>query len=164
MTRYCRNCSGPGRRVPQPPTSSPRPFPSAMSRRLRIALDAMGGDHGPAIVVPGADIAAARHPGAEFILFGDEAQIAPLLTRHARLAERSREVHTDMAVRMHPIPSQALRMCRRPSSMWLALEAVKRGEANLAVSAGNTGALMAMAKFCLKTMEGIERPSSAPIC
>ena len=134
-----------------------------MSRRLCIALDAMGGDHGPAIVVPGADIAVARHPEAEFILFGDEALIDPLLTRHPRLAERARLVHTDIAVRMDDKPSQALRKGRRHSSMWLALEAVKRGEADVAVSAGNTGALMAMAKFCLKTMEGIERPSIAAI-
>jgi glycerol-3-phosphate acyltransferase PlsX len=134
-----------------------------MSRRLRIALDAMGGDHGPAVVVPGADMSAARHPEAEFILFGNEVAIDPLLTRHTRLAEKARVVHTDVAVRMDDKPSQALRKGRRRSSMWLAIEAVKHGQADVAVSAGNTGALMAMAKFCLKTMHGIERPAIAAI-
>jgi glycerol-3-phosphate acyltransferase PlsX len=134
-----------------------------MSRRLRIALDAMGGDHGPAVVVPGADLSAGRHPEAEFLLFGDEAAINPILTRYPRLAERARVVHTDVAVRMDDKPSQALRKGRRRSSMWLAIEAVKHGEADVAVSAGNTGALMVMAKFCLKTMPGIDRPALAAI-
>ncbi len=133
-----------------------------MPQKVRIALDAMGGDHGPSVVVPGAQIALDRHPDSEFILFGDRAKVEPLLSRHPRLAG-SRLVHTDVAVRMEDKPSQALRNGRWKSSMWLAIDAVKKGEADIAVSAGNTGALMAMAKFHLKTMPGIDRPAIAAI-
>jgi glycerol-3-phosphate acyltransferase PlsX len=132
-----------------------------MPRKVRIALDAMGGDHGPAVVVPGAEMALARHPGSEFILFGDRAKIEPLLASNPRLAAASRLVHTDVVVRMEDKPSQALRNGRWKSSMWLAIDAVKKGEADVAISAGNTGALMAMAKFNLRTMPGIERPAIA---
>ena len=133
-----------------------------MPHKVRIALDAMGGDHGPSVVVPGAAIALQRHPDCEFILFGDRTQIEPLLSQQPGLAG-SRLVHTDVAVRMDDKPSQALRNGRWKSSMWLAIDAVKRGEADVAVSAGNTGALMAMAKFHLKTMPGIDRPAIAAI-
>src|SRR2546430_14978332 len=75
----------------------------------------------------------------------------------------SRVIHTDVAVSNHDKPSQALRRGRKTSSMWLAIDGVKKGEADVAVSAGNTGALMAMAKFELKTMAGIERPAIAAI-
>jgi glycerol-3-phosphate acyltransferase PlsX len=134
-----------------------------MPKKVRIALDAMGGDHGPAVVIPGAEIALARHPDSEFILFGDRAKIDPLLTAHPRLRDACRVVHTDVAVRMDDKPSQALRSGRWKSSMWLAIDAVKKGEADAAVSAGNTGALMAMAKFNLKTLPGIERPAIAAL-
>ncbi len=133
-----------------------------MSQKVRIALDAMGGDHGPSVVVPGAQIAFNRHPDTEFILFGDHAKVAPLLERQPGIAG-SRLVHTDVAVRMDDKPSQALRHGRWKSSMWLAIDAVKRGEADVAISAGNTGALMAMAKFHLRTMPGIDRPAIAAI-
>lgn len=134
-----------------------------MVQNVRIALDAMGGDHGPSVVVPGADLALQRHPDSEFILFGDRPAIEPLLAAHPRLAGACRVVHTDVAVRMDDKPSQALRNGRWRSSMWLAIDAVKKGEADVAVSAGNTGALMAMAKFNLKTLPGIERPAIAAI-
>ena len=75
----------------------------------------------------------------------------------------SRVIHTDVAVSMHDKPSQALRRGRKTSSMWLAIEAVKKGEADVAVSAGNTGALMAMARFCLRMLPGIDRPAIAAI-
>ena len=133
-----------------------------MPQKVRIALDAMGGDHGPSVVVAGAEIAQDRHPDAEFILFGDRAKIEPLLARHSRLAG-ARLVHTEIAVRMEDKPSQALRNGRWKSSMWLAIDAVKKGDADVAVSAGNTGALMAMAKFHLKTMPGIDRPAIAAL-
>lgn len=123
----------------------------------------MGGDHGPAIVVAGAAIALDRHPESEFILFGDRAKIEPLVAGHKRLVKAASIVHTDVAVKMDDKPSQALRHGRRVSSMWLSLDAVRRGEADVAISAGNTGALMAMAKFCLKTMPGIDRPAIAAI-
>ncbi|HEY5597563.1 MAG TPA: phosphate acyltransferase PlsX, partial [Kiloniellales bacterium] len=134
-----------------------------MPQKVRIALDAMGGDHGPSVVVPGAELALTRHPDSEFILFGDRAKIEPLLAAHPRLKDAARLVHTDIAIRMDDKPSQALRNGRWKSSMWLAIDAVKKGEADVAVSAGNTGALMAMAKFNLRTMPGIERPAIAAL-
>src|ERR1700760_4202356 len=127
-----------------------------MSNTIRIALDAMGGDHGPSVVVPGADLALEKHPDSTFTFFGDQAKIEPLLAAHPRLKSNSKLVHTDVAVRMDDKPSQALRNGRWKSSMWLAIDAVKKGEADAAVSAGNTGALMAMAKFNLRTMAGVE--------
>jgi glycerol-3-phosphate acyltransferase PlsX len=134
-----------------------------MPRKVRIALDAMGGDHGPSVVVPGANLSLTRHPDSEFIFFGDQAVLQPLLARHPRLQAASRIVHTDVAIKMDDKPSQALRYGRWKSSMWLAIDAVKKHEADAAVSAGNTGALMAMAKFHLKTMAGIERPAIAAL-
>ncbi len=134
-----------------------------MPQNVRIALDAMGGDHGASVVVPGAELSLIRHPDSEFVLFGDSAVVQPLLDAHPRLKSASRLVHTDIAIKMDDKPSQALRYGRWKSSMWLALEAVKKGEADIAVSAGNTGALMAMAKFYLKTMPGIERPAIAAL-
>jgi len=120
----------------------------------------MGGDEGPAVVVPGAAIALERHWDMSFLLFGDEPRIRAHLSRHPRLAERARIVHTDTVVEMQDKPSQAVRRGRK-SSMWLAIEAVQKGEADFVVSAGNTGALMAMAKLVLTTMPGIERPAIA---
>lgn len=131
-----------------------------MFQRVRIALDAMGGDHGPAIVLAGAELSLQRHPAIEFVLYGDRAVIAPLLTTHPQLRE-ARLVHTEVSVKMDEKPSQALRNGRWKSSMWLAIDAVKKGDADAAISAGNTGALMAMAKFHLKTMAGVERPAIA---
>jgi glycerol-3-phosphate acyltransferase PlsX len=132
-----------------------------MSNKVRIALDAMGGDHGASVVIPGAEIALARDPGLELILFGDAAQIEPLLEKHPRVKAASRLVHTSVAVRMDDKPSKALRQGRRNSSMWLAIDAVKKHEADVAVSAGNTGALMVMSKLHLKMMAGIDRPAIA---
>src|SRR6266567_3654862 len=134
-----------------------------MPRKVRIALDAMGGDHGAAMVVPGAELSLSRHPDIEFLLFGDRIAVEPLLDARPQLKAASQLVHTDVAVQMHDKPSQALRKGRRKSSMWLAVDAVKRGEADAAVSAGNTGALMAMAKIDLRTMAGIERPAIAAL-
>jgi glycerol-3-phosphate acyltransferase PlsX len=134
-----------------------------MPQQVRIALDAMGGDHGPSVVVPGAELALAQHPDSTFIVFGDRAKIEPLLASRPRLKQACRLVHTDVAVRMDEKPSQALRSGRWKSSMWLAVDAVKKGEADVAVSAGNTGALMAMAKFDLRMLPGIERPAIAAL-
>lgn len=134
-----------------------------MSEPIVIALDAMGGDHGPEAVIAGADLSLARHGDMRFRLVGDSARIAPLLARYPSLAARADVVHADLAVAMNAKPSEALRRGRWKSSMWLAIEAVKSGEAALVVSGGNTGALMAMSKFCLKTLPGIERPAIAAI-
>jgi glycerol-3-phosphate acyltransferase PlsX len=134
-----------------------------MPDNVRIALDAMGGDHGPPVVVGGAALALEQHPNCRFLLFGDEARIGPLLSAHPQLKDACRLIHTDVAVRMDDKPSQALRNGRWKSSMWLAIDAVKKGEADVAVSAGNTGALMAMAKFNLRMLPGIERPAIAAL-
>src|ERR1700693_2699197 len=134
-----------------------------MPRKVRIALDAMGGDHGASVVVPGAELSLGRHPDIEFVLFGARAVVEPLIASRPRLKAASRFVHTDIAVKMDAKPSQALRYGRWKSSMWLTLDAVKKGEADVAVSAGNTGALMAMARFNLKMIEGIERPAIAAL-
>jgi glycerol-3-phosphate acyltransferase PlsX len=134
-----------------------------MPQKVRIALDAMGGDHGPSVVVPGAEVSLSRHPDVEFVLFGDQAAIGPLLDAYPSLKGAARIVHTEVAVKMDAKPSQALRTGRWKSSMWRAIDAVKKGEADVAVSAGNTGALMAMAKFNLKTMAGISRPAIAAL-
>jgi glycerol-3-phosphate acyltransferase PlsX len=134
-----------------------------MTRKVRISLDAMGGDHGPSVVIPGAAIALERHPQAHFIVHGQEALCLPLLDAHPRLKAVTTFVHADVAVRMDDKPSQALRQGRWKSSMWRAIESVKKGEADVAVSAGNTGALMAMSKFCLRTMAHVDRPAIAAI-
>ena len=134
-----------------------------MADKVRIALDAMGGDHGPGVVVAGAELALSRHPDTEFLLFGNSSLIAPLLDARPQLKARSRLTHTEVAVRMEDKPSQALRYGRWKSSMWLSIDAVKKGDADMAVSAGNTGALMAMSKFNLKTLPGIERPAIAAL-
>ncbi|MDZ4366718.1 MAG: phosphate acyltransferase PlsX [Afipia sp.] len=134
-----------------------------MTRGITIALDGMGGDHGPATVIGGAEVASVRHPEVRFLIFGDEAQIRPLLEKHPRVASVSEIVHTDVAVSMTDKPSQALRRGRKTSSMWLAIDAVKDGKAQVVVSAGNTGALMAMAKVILRTMPNVERPALAAI-
>jgi phosphate acyltransferase len=132
-----------------------------MPEKVRIALDAMGGDEGASVVVPGAALSLARRSDIEFILFGDEAVLAPLLARHPALSRASRLVHTEVAVKMDAKPSQALRAGRWKSSMWLAIDSVKKNEADVTVSGGNTGALMGMARFNLRTMAGIERPAIA---
>ena len=134
-----------------------------MPQKVRIALDAMGGDVGAAVVIPGAAISLKRHPDSEFLLYGDSKQIDEQLAKYPALKKASRVVHTDVTVSMHDKPSQALRRGRKNSSMWLAIDAVKKGEADVAVSAGNTGALMAMARFHLHTMPGIDRPAIAGV-
>jgi glycerol-3-phosphate acyltransferase PlsX len=134
-----------------------------MPQKVRIALDAMGGDVGASVVVPGAAISLARHPDAEFVLVGNRALIEEQLAKYPKLKAASRIVHTDVAVSMEDKPSQALRRGRKTSSMWLAIDAVKKGEADVAVSAGNTGALMAMARFHLHMLEGIDRPAIAAV-
>ena len=133
-----------------------------MSGGITIALDAMGGDRAPAMVLTGADIALQRHPDAHFLLFGNDAQIAPLLAKLPRLGKAAVLHHTDEVVLDDAKPSQALRAGRR-SSMRLAIDAVADGRADCVVSAGNTGALMAIAKFVLKTLPGIDRPAIATI-
>src|ERR1700723_1632898 len=134
-----------------------------MPQKVRIAVDAMGGDVGASVVIPGAAISLSRHPDTEFLLFGERGLIEVQLAKHPAMKAVSRVIHTDVAVSMHDKPSQALRRGRKTSSMWLAIDAVKKGEADVAISAGNTGALAAMARFCLRMLPGIDRPALAAI-
>ena len=134
-----------------------------MADGLVIALDAMGGDHGLDTTIPGAAVALVRHPDLRFRIFGDGAAVEAALKDHPDLAAASDVIHTDIVVAMHEKPSEALRRGRRSSSMWLAIDAVRQGEAHAVVSAGNTGALMAMSKFCLKTIKGVDRPAIVAI-
>jgi phosphate acyltransferase len=125
-----------------------------------IALDAMGGDFGPSVIVPGAAIALERHPHVQFLLFGDETKIGAELEKLPALKAAATIRHTDLVIGMDAKPSQAVRR-GKGSSMWLALEAVREKQADFAVSAGNTGALMALSRLLLKSMPGIDRPAIA---
>ncbi len=120
----------------------------------------MGGDHAPGIVIDGVRLAHTRLPHVHYLLFGDEARVGPLLDRYPELRGVCTLRHTDEAVSNDAKPSQVLRTGRR-SSMWLAVDAVAKGEAAGVVSAGNTGALMAVSKFVLRTLPGIDRPAIA---
>src|SRR5580700_6782477 len=120
----------------------------------------MGGDRAPAMVLRGADIALERHPETRFLLFGNETQVTPILGKLPRLAKSARLHHTEELVLDDAKPSQALRTGQR-TSMRLAIDAVADGHADGVVSAGNTGALMAIAKTVLKTLPGIDRPAIA---
>ena len=131
-----------------------------MSGGITIALDAMGGSHAPQMVLKGAETAAQRYPDLRFMLFGAEDAIRPLLAKLPRLASRVSLHHTSEMVMDETRPSLALRAGRQ-SSMRLAIDAVADGRADGVVSAGNTGALMAMAKNVLKTLPGIDRPAIA---
>lgn len=128
-----------------------------------ISLDAMGGDFGAPIVIAGADIALQRRPQLSFVLYGDETTITNALADFPKLAAKSTIHHCDVHISMDDKPSKALRAGRWKSGMWRAIEAVKNDEAAVCISAGNTGALMAMARFCLRTMPGIDRPAMAAL-
>jgi len=131
-----------------------------VSDTITIALDAMGGDRAPGIVLKGAEIALQRYPGVRYLLFGAEGQIRPLIAKLPSLGGMVTLCHTSEVVADDAKPSLALRTGRQ-SSMRLAIDAVADGRADGVVSAGNTGALMAMAKFGLKMLPGIDRPAIA---
>ena len=133
-----------------------------MTTSPRIAIDAMGGDEGVRVMIAGAALARHRHESFKFLLVGDEVQIKAALENHPNLRAASEILHTTEVVTGDDKPSQALRKSRG-SSMGLAINAVKSGDAAAAVSAGNTGALMAMAKVALRTMPGIDRPALAAL-
>ncbi len=125
----------------------------------RIALDAMSGDHGPSVVVPAALKILSEEKNLELILVGDETVLEPLVAdQPARVMQRISIRHASQKVEMDDPPSRALRN-KRDSSMRIAINLVKDGEANACVSAGNTGALMATARYVLKTLPGIDRPA-----
>lgn len=127
---------------------------------LVIAIDAMGGDHAPDVLIEGAAIARERFPQIRFVFYGDEAKVAPLVKGQALLADCAEIVHTATAISADEKPSVAMRR-GKGTSMWLACEAVRDGRAQAAVSAGNTGALMAIAMFLLRTSPAISRPAIA---
>ncbi len=130
-----------------------------MSKTVTITLDAMGGDHGPSVTVPAAVTMLAKHDDLRLILVGRQEVLEPLVARHrARYGERLSVHHASEEVSMHELPSQALRG-KKDSSMRVAINLVKEGKADACVSAGNTGALMATARFVLKTVPGIDRPA-----
>jgi len=130
-----------------------------MTRAVTIALDAMGGDHGPEVVVPAALEVLKRHESVRLILVGDEAVVrSHLEKRGAKADERLTLHHASQTVGMDELPSQALRL-KKDSSMRVAINLVKEGLADACVSAGNTGALMATARYVLKTLPGVDRPA-----
>ncbi|MEQ8193021.1 MAG: phosphate acyltransferase PlsX [Rhodospirillales bacterium] len=131
-----------------------------MSNRLTLSLDAMGGDNSPNMVIAGVNTALKQMPDVNYLLFGDREKINPILDKFPRVGEVSQIFHTDEAIGNDTQPAIALRAGRN-SSMRLAINAVADGQADGIVSAGNTGALMAMAKFVLKTLPGIDRPAIA---
>ncbi|MBP6441474.1 MAG: phosphate acyltransferase PlsX [Sphingorhabdus sp.] len=124
----------------------------------RIAIDAMGGDEGVPVMIAGAALARHRHENFQFLLVGDETQIKSALDQHPNLRAASEILHSDVVVTGDDKVSAALRKAKT-SSMGMAIDAVKSGHASAAVSAGNTGALMATAKLALRTMPGIDRPA-----
>jgi len=124
---------------------------------IKISLDLMGGDFGPQVVIPGAAKALDRHPDISFVFYGIKEQCEPVLAKFPKVREKSVFHDCELAVSMEEKPSQALRRGRYVSTMWRTIEAVKSGEADVAVSAGNTGALMAMAMA--RALFELERPT-----
>jgi glycerol-3-phosphate acyltransferase PlsX len=118
----------------------------------------MGGDHGPSVTVPASLVALAKHPHLHLILVGDAAVLETALKPHTYDTHRLRILHANEQVEMDEPPATALRK-KKDSSMRIAINQVKEGKAEACVSAGNTGALMAIAKFVLKTLPGIDRPA-----
>jgi glycerol-3-phosphate acyltransferase PlsX len=128
----------------------------------RIAVDAMGGDEGVRVMVSGAALARRRHEQFKFLLVGDETRIKAALDHHPNMRGASEILHCDDVVAGDEKPTAALRRAKT-TSMGLAINAVKQGHCGAAVSAGNTGALMAMSKLALRTMPGIDRPALAAL-
>ena len=133
-----------------------------MASHITIALDAMGGDYGVESVIPGAAMCLQEQPDLRFLFFGHEDIINGVLERYESLRAASDIVHTDSAIKSDERPSAALR-ASKGTSMRLAIEAVNDGKADAVVSAGNTGALMALSKMVLKTVPGIHRPAIASL-
>lgn len=131
-------------------------------RAPRIAIDAMGGDGGPSVTIAGAALALERNPALRFRLVGRESAIQAELAAHPALAKASAIVHADDVISGDDKAAQAIRRAKT-TSMGLAIADVKSGEADAAVSGGNTGALMAMSKLALRTMKGIDRPALAAL-
>ncbi|MDI9818204.1 MULTISPECIES: phosphate acyltransferase PlsX [unclassified Legionella] len=127
-------------------------------KNITIAIDAMGGDHGLKVVIPACVRAARQNPDLKLLLVGDQAQINAGLKKFAVANNQFSVVHASEVVAMDELPSHAMRN-KKDSSMRVAINLVKEGRAQACVSAGNTGALMATARFVLKTLPGIDRPA-----
>jgi phosphate acyltransferase len=130
-----------------------------MASSLTLSVDAMGGDHAPLAIIDGVELFAKANPGIKILLHGDEAQLGPLLATRPHAQGASQLHHAGDVVPMDAKPSQAMR--KKGTSMWNAIASVKAGHAQAAVSAGNTGALMAVAHLQLRTMDGLHRPAIA---
>jgi len=131
-----------------------------MPQTLTLSIDAMGGDYAPESVVDGVALIAKRWREGRFLLHGRQDSLSALLAKHPALQDRCEIRHTDTHVTMTDKPSEVLRRARG-SSMWNAIESVKQGEADVVVSAGNTGALMAISKIILRMKKGVHRPAIA---
>ncbi|WP_135210440.1 phosphate acyltransferase PlsX [Vitreimonas flagellata] len=131
-----------------------------MADGLVLSIDGMGGDNAPDIVVEGVDIVARKRNELRFLIHGDEARLKALLDKYPEAKAVSEIVPAEKAIGMEVKPSQALRQ-GKGSSLWNAVAAVETGQAHAVVSAGNTGAYMAIAMFRLRTMEGVHRPALA---
>jgi len=128
----------------------------------RIAIDAMGGDNGPPAMIAGASRALHKDRSLQFTFYGDEPQVRAEIERHRNLQSAVTVVHSPEAIHPTEKPSAAIRRART-TSMGMAINAVKEGKADAALSGGNTGALMAMSKLALRTMPGIDRPALAAL-
>tara|TARA_Y100000589_G_C27183401_1_gene641702 strand:+ start:2037 stop:3092 length:1056 start_codon:yes stop_codon:yes gene_type:complete len=129
-----------------------------LDQQLVLALDAMGGDRAPGMVIKGLNIARKRYPEVRYILFGDSDKVGTALKKFPKLSIKCEVRHTSQIISSNDKPSTALRRAR-DSSMRRAIDSVRNGEAQGIVSAGNTGALMAIAKIVLKMVNEIDRPA-----
>ena len=132
-----------------------------MSNNLVISIDAMGGDNSPRVVIEGVALAAKKNPDARFLLYGDSQRVNEILDNYPHLKKVAEVRHSSEVVHNEDKPSAVIR--NRNTSMYMAINAVKQGEAQAVVSAGNTGALMAISKLTLKTIQKIHRPAIVTI-
>ncbi|MBL0848485.1 MAG: phosphate acyltransferase PlsX [Candidatus Liberibacter ctenarytainae] len=132
-----------------------------MSSDSTISLDLMGGDLGAKDLILGASRFLEVNPGVRFLMYGDEKVCLSILESHTKLKNSGSFHHCDVSISMDEKPADALRRGRNVSSMWRAIEAVKKNKATAVVTAGNTGALIAMARLCLSKIGGVGRPSLA---
>ena len=134
-----------------------------MSNQVNIAVDCMGGDDDASFVLPGLLLTLKKYPNIKFQLFGDEKTIKSRISQYRAVKNASDIIHCDTYVKMDEKPSTAIKNGRGKSSIWIAIEHLKRGDADFMISAGNTGALMAMSTLILKTISKIQRPAIAAI-
>jgi glycerol-3-phosphate acyltransferase PlsX len=161
--KQAQRCQGFSRTLNSANASQQGPNPEGvMTRGTILSVDAMGGDHAPGVIVDGIAVFVKERPETKILLFGDEPALLPLVAAHPGLAQQCEIIHCDDKITSDMKPSQALRR-GKGSSMWKALEAVKDGRANAAVSAGNTGALMAISMLVLRKMDGVHRPAMTAI-